>query len=96
MLGPLFGIKIKEATGCRKKPNDEPHNFYSNKYNYDNKMRKEKWAEHVESIGPVYNVYKTYAGKLKWKRTLESIVDADDRNILNCTLDKYEVWIGSK
>jgi len=44
----------------------------------------------------MYNVYRTYAGKLKWKRTLERIIDVDDRKILNCTLDKYEAQRGLK
>jgi hypothetical protein len=44
----------------------------------------------------MYNMYKTYAGKLKWRRTLESIIDVDDRIILNCTSDKYEMWRGLK
>jgi len=45
-------------------------------------------------MGPLYNVYTTYSGKVKWKRTLERIIDVDERKILNCTLDKYEVWRG--
>jgi hypothetical protein len=44
----------------------------------------------------MYNVYKTYAGKVKWKRTLERITDTDDRKILNCTLGKYGAWRGLK
>jgi hypothetical protein len=54
------------------------------------KIKKQMWAEHVEHIGPIFNVYKTYAGKLKWKRTLERFIDVDDRKMLNCVLDKCE------
>jgi hypothetical protein len=50
----------------------------------------------------MHRAFVQHAQNLRWKteieqnRTLERVIDVDERKTLNCTLDKHEVWRGLK
>jgi hypothetical protein len=73
VLRRIFGPKRDEVTGkWRKLHNGELHNLYSSPDIIRQiKLRRMKWAGHVERMGERTNLYRVLMGKPEGKRPLE-------------------------
>jgi hypothetical protein len=72
VLRKMYGSKREEvAGGWRRLHNEEVHNLYASSHTINvMKSRRMRWADHVERMGDMRNVYRVLVGKRKRKSPL--------------------------
>jgi hypothetical protein len=99
VLRRIFGPKRDRVPeGCRKLHNEDLHNLYSSPSIIRIiKLRRMRWAGHVERMGEKMNVYRLLVGKQEGRRPLGRL---RCRWIDNIKMDLIEIglsvvdWIG--
>jgi hypothetical protein len=87
VLRRIFGRKRDEVKGeWRKLHNDKLYNLYSSPGIIRQiKLRRMRWARHVERMGEERKVYKVLVGKAEGKRLVASCCESGDEPSGSCS-----------